>query len=95
MENSCKEYLACFFLLLSDKERFKPVTTDMINNYLLGNQEYPANVLAAKRLMTDFDFSNVGRPISLVKQQEQVQPTDVAFVEKRKWDNGPICYCCG
>ena len=67
----------------------------MRKNFLLGNQEYPANALAEKRLMTDFGYSNVGKPTSLVKQQEQVQPTDVAFVEKVKWDGGPICYCCG
>ena len=37
MERSCEEYLARLFLLLADKERFKPVTTELINNYLLGN----------------------------------------------------------
>ena len=36
MESSCEEYLACLLLLLADKERFKPVTTDLNNNYLLG-----------------------------------------------------------
>ena len=28
------------------------------------------------------------------RTQEQVQPTDVAFVESRGWEF-PICYCCG
>ena len=45
--------------------------------------------------MTDFDYSNIGKPTSAGKQQEQVQPTDVAFVKKGKWDGGTICYCCG
>ena len=45
--------------------------------------------------MTDFDYLNVGKPTSAGKQQEQVQPTDVAFLEKGKWDGGTICYCCG
>ena len=44
--------------------------------------------------MAEFDYSNVGKPTSAVKQQEQVQPTDVVFVEKGKWDGSPICYCC-
>ena len=95
MESICEEYLTCLFLLLVDKERFKHVTTELSNNYLLGNQEYPANILAAKRIMTNFDYSNVGKPTSSVKQQDQVQPTDIAFVEKRKWEDGPICYYCG
>ena len=56
----------------------------MNNNYLIGKQEYPANVLAAKRLMTDFNYSNISKPTSAGKQQEQVEPTYVAFTEKRK-----------
>ena len=94
MGSSCKEYLACLFLLLADKERFKPVTTEMNNNYLIRKQEYLANVLAAKRIMTNFHYYNVGNPTSAGKQQEQVQPTDVAFVEKGEWGGGPIYYCC-
>ena len=34
-EGNCEEYLACLFLLLADKEIFKPVTTELKNNYLL------------------------------------------------------------
>ena len=90
MDSSCEEYLTCLFLLLAEKERFKPVTTELNKNYLLGKQDYPANVLAAKRLMTNFDYSNVGKPTNAGKQQYQVQLTDVAFVEKGKWDGGPI-----
>ena len=93
MESSYEEYLACLLLLLESKERFKPVPTDLINNYLLGKQEDPANVLAKKRIMNNFDYSNAGKPTILVKQQEQVQPTDIAYLEKVKWDGGPICYC--
>ena len=84
MESSCKEYLACLFLLLADEEGFNPVATELSNNYLLGNKEYPANVLVKKRLMTDFDYSNVGKPTNAGKKQEQVQTTDVAFLEKGK-----------
>ena len=92
MESSCEEYLACLFLLLAYEERFNPVITKLNNNYLLRKQEYLANVMAAKQLMTDFDYLNVGKPTSSGKQQEQVQPTDVAFVEKGEWDGGTICY---
>ena len=52
------------------KERFKPVTMVLRNNYLLGKQEYPANVLAEKRLMNDFDYLNAGKTTSSGKQQE-------------------------
>ena len=53
MESSCEEYLARLFLLLDDKERFKPVTMELSNNYLLRKQKYLANLLAEKRLMTN------------------------------------------
>ena len=56
MECSCEEYLVCLFLFLADEKRFKPVTTELNNNNLIGKWEYPANVLAAKRLMTEFDY---------------------------------------
>ena len=91
-ESSCKEYLACLFLLLADEERFKAATTELSKNYLLQKQEYPANVLAVQRLMIDFDYLNVGKSTSVEKQQEQMQPMDVSFVEKGKWDGSTICY---
>ena len=90
MESICEEFLACLFLLLADEERFNPVTTELSNNYLLGKQEYLANVLAEKRLMTDFDYLNVRKPTSAGEQQDQVQPMDAALIEKGKWDGGPI-----
>ena len=68
MDSSCEEYLACVSLLLADKERFKPVTTELIYNYFIRKKEYLANVLAEKRLVTDFDYSNVGKPTSSGKQ---------------------------
>ena len=48
------EYLACLFLLLADNERYGPLKTQPDNKFLVGKQEYPSNVLTAKRLMTDF-----------------------------------------
>ena len=52
---ACTEYLACLFLLLADDKRCKTLKKTLNNNFLLGRQEYPKDVLASKRLMTDFD----------------------------------------
>ena len=54
-------------------------------------EEYPKDVLASKRLMTKFDPDVA---MGTKRTQEQVHPTDVAFVESRGWEF-PICYCCG
>ena len=54
-ESACTEYLACLFLLMSDDERFKMFKKTLNDNFLLGRQEYPKDVLSLKRLMTDFD----------------------------------------
>ena len=49
----------------------------------MGRQEYPKDVLASKRLMTDFDPDVA---TGTKRTQEQVQPTDVAFVESGCWE---------
>ena len=65
-------------MLLADDKRFKTLKKTLNNNFLLGRQEYPKDVLASKRLMTDFDPDVV---IGTKRMQEQVQPTVMAFVE--------------
>ena len=77
-KSACAEYLACLFLLLADDERFKTLKKTLNNNFLLRRQEYPKDVLASKRLMTDFDPDVA---TGTKRTQEQVQPTDMAFVE--------------
>ena len=89
--SACAEYIACLFLLLAYDERFKTLKKTLNNNFLLGRQEFPKDVLASKRLMTDFEPDV---ETGTKRTQEQVQPTDVAFVESRGWEF-PICYCCG
>ena len=100
-DSASGEYLACLFLLLADNDRFGPLKLQLDNNFLVGEQEYPKDVLAAKRLMTNFS-----PPIGTKKQaREKVQATDVAFVEagakpwhtKKEWQTDPPgeCYCCG
>ena len=87
-ELACAEYLACLFLLLADDERFKTLKKTLNNNFLLGRQEYPKDILALKRLMTHFDPDvATGKK----RTQEQVQPMDVAFVESGGWELR-ICY---
>ena len=77
-ESAAGEYLACLFLLLADDNRFGPLKTQLENNFLMGEHEYPRDVLAAKRLMTDFS-----PPIGSTKStQEKVPATDAAFVER-------------
>ena len=89
-EAATSEYLACLFLLLSDDERFGPLKNELDNNFLMGEQEYPCDVLRAKRLMSDFVPA---APFAGRQRREQAQPTDVAFVEARA--HKPICYACG
>ena len=72
-ESTEGEYLACLFLLLADDDRFGPLTTQLDNNFIMGEQEYPRDVLAAKSLMTDFS-----PPIGSTKQtREKVPAMDV------------------
>ena len=39
---------------MSDDGRFKPLKTQLENDYLLGRGSYPKTVVEAKRMMTEF-----------------------------------------
>ena len=76
-ESLAGEYLDCLFLLLADDNRFGPLKTQLENNFLMGEHEYPRDVLAAKRLMTDFS-----PPIGSTKQNREKVPAVLAFRAK-------------
>ena len=80
---ACVEYPPCLFLLLADDGQFKTLKKTLNNKFLLGRHEYPKDVLALKRLMTYFDPDVT---TGTKHTQEQVQPTDVAFVESGGWE---------
>ena len=89
-ESSSAEYLARLFLLLADDNRFKPLKTQMDNNFLMGEHgQYPSDVLAAKILLTDLSLPVVVKPA-----RERVPATDVAFVKQGTEPIGE-CYACG
>ena len=47
-EAATGEYLVCLFLLLADNERYGPLKTQLDTIFLMGEQEYPSDVLAVK-----------------------------------------------
>ena len=91
----CEEYLACLFLLMANYERYKPLKTELENNFLLGKQDYTTNIMASKRLMTDFQPTR-GSVGGTHTKKDRPEPMNVEFVNT-KWTTGgfkPICYCC-
>jgi hypothetical protein len=52
-ESTCGEYLTYLFLLLANNRRFATPKTNLNNNFLVEKQEYPTDVLSAKRPMTN------------------------------------------
>ena len=91
---SCEEYLGSLFLLMSDDTRFKPLKTQLENNYILGKQEYPHTVLAAKRMMADYVPASGAGGGGGRRQQDD---TNVAFAEagRPSSERTYICYACG
>ena len=80
------------FLLISDDTRFKPLKTQLKNNYILGKQEYPHTVLAAKRMMADYvPASGAGNRGG----RQQRDETNLAFVEAEEPPYERMCYACG
>ena len=53
MKSAKEACLACLLILIADNEREGGVKTALGDNYLLGQQEYPQDLLAAKRLLAD------------------------------------------
>ena len=85
-------YLACLFILMADEERYGGVKTALGDNYLLGQQEYPQDLLAAKRLLADFK----GAPSKVKKAAEAADEQGVAFAEGGKGGEYiPTCHGCG
>ena len=48
---SKQAYLACLFLRMTNKERYAEVRQTLNNNFLLGKQECPQDLLVSKRLL--------------------------------------------
>lgn len=90
LKTSKQAYLACLFLLMADNKRYSKVKATLDNNYLLRKQEYPQDLLAAKRLLAD--FKDIGK---LKKRgSNEGDAAGVTFAEKEdKWV--PVCYGCG
>ena len=91
-EEAQGEYLACMFLLMANDERYGPLNTQLDNTFLMGKQEYPNNVLATNRLMTDF----VPATGVVTQKRQESGPSGVSFMEtKGKGEWHPMYYCYG
>ena len=77
MKSTKEAYLACLFILMADDERYRGVKTALGDNYLLGKQEYPQDLLGAKRLLADFK----GASGKTRKTVEAADEQGVAFTE--------------
>ena len=80
MKSAKEAYLACLFILVADEERYGGVKTALGDNYLLGKQEYPQDLLAAKQLLADFK----GAPTKVNKAAEVADEQRVAFAKGGK-----------
>ena len=62
---------------MADNERYGGIKTALGDNYLLGKQEYPQDLLAAERLLADFK----GAPSKVKKASEAAGEQGVASAE--------------
>jgi hypothetical protein len=87
---SKQAYLACLFLLMADDERYGGMKAALNSNYLLGKQEFPRDLLAAKRLLADFKGSETKMMKRVTASEDNA---GVALVEKedKKGGYAPTC----
>ena len=70
VDTSCKEYLACKFLLLSNGERYKPLRTHLENGHVAGKNLYPTTVEGMKTLMVNYKAPGVAAPRATRKDDD-------------------------
>ena len=58
MAKSCEQFLACLFILMVEKVRYKPLKDLLNNEFLMGKRSYPETVIEAKQLLA---VTNGGR----------------------------------
>jgi hypothetical protein len=83
-EAATGEYLVCLFLLMAEDERYGPLKTQLDNNFLIGEQEYSSNVLAANWMMTDF----VPTTGAMKHKHKETDLTNLAFSETKDIHKG-------
>lgn len=91
MKLAKEAYLACLFIMMADGARYGGVKAALGDNYLLGKQEYPQDLLAAKRLLADYR----GVPGKARKAAAAADDQGVAFAEGGKTEYVPTCHGCG
>ena len=92
MRSSKSVYLACLFLLMADEDHYGGVKATLDDNYLLGKQEYPQDLLAAKRLLVDFKGSGSSTKRKTPGPEEG---QGVAFIEGGGGGYIPNCHGYG
>ena len=90
-ETSCKEYLACKFLLLSNGERYKPLWTHLENGHTGGKKPHPTTVDGMKTLMVDYKAPGVTAPKATKKDEDN---PGLAFAETQEWVNTKKTLTC-
>ena len=92
-----EEYLACLFILNSDKQRYGKMLEDIENSYTMQHDNYPKPVHSAYIMMTNFKFNQTNHTAPAVTTNESV-----AFVTKTEETERPApdykkvrCWRCG
>ena len=86
VDTSCKEYLACKFLLLSNGERYKPLCTHPQNGHAEGKKPCPTTVEGMKTLMVDYKVPRVAAPRASRKDKDN-QGRAFAKTQEQEWAN--------
>ena len=84
---SCKEYLACKCLLLTNGERYKPLWIHLENGNVKGKKPYPLTVKWMKTLMVNYRAWRVTLPEATKKTNNNHK--------SQEWVKDVTCFGCG
>ena len=94
MACSCDEFLACIFIMMADDSRYKPLKTQLENDFLLGKLHYPQTVVAAKSLLSDYKMDT--KLSAYIKRKDD--DASVAFAKQPSYEDykkNVQCHGCG
>ena len=88
-----EEFLACLFILLAENGRYKGLKIDLVNDFTMGQSNYPKTVVADEKLLTDYIAPGKSTYVKQEPDNACVIFSEVDRDNDRK--NNVSCHGCG
>ena len=91
---SKEQFLACLFILMADKVKYKPIKDLLNNEFIMGKRSYPETVIEAKRLLAEFTLPEQPSRKPVVVEDDRSGLFFVKSNSKKEYLKTSTCYAC-